>query len=329
MGAPTTGRALVGVSACLLGEEVRHDGGHKRDGFISGPLTRAVELRPVCPEVDIGLGVPREPIELARRGDDLRLVASESGTDLTAAMRSYAEAKVQELDAAGICGYVLKSRSPSCGLGSVPIDDTETGDGLFAAALSGLCELLPLVEETGLVDDDAREVFLQRVLAYRRLRDLFDGEWTIDNLIGHHTRQELLLMAQSPELHSERGRLGAAGGGDPAEVEDSYRRLTMEAFRKKAGPARHADALSHMQGYLQDRVQEAEYRELERKIGLFCDGDCSLSRVLDDFRLLVKKHSVDYLAAQVYLDPQPFELLYPTPPLLNDNQGNSPDAAQG
>ena len=328
MSAPTTGRALVGVSACLLGEEVRYDGDHKLDGFISGPLARAVELRPVCPEVDIGLGVPREPIKLARRGDDLRLVASESGTDLTAAMRSYAEEKVQELDAAGICGYVLKSRSPSCGLGSVPIDGAETGDGLFAAALSKLCELLPLVEETGLVDDDAREVFLQRVLAYRRLRDLFDGEWTIDNLIGHHTRQELLLMAQSPELHSELGRL-VTGGGDPAEVEDSYRRLTMEAFREKAGPARHTGTLSHMQGYLQDRAQEAEYSELERKIGLFCDGDCSLGGVLDDFRLLVKKYSVDYLAAQVYLEPQPFELLCLIPPLLNDNQGNSPDAAQG
>ena len=324
MSPAVTGKALVGVSACLLGEEVRYNGAHKLDDFVCGALARVVDLRPVCPEVDIGLGVPREPIQLTRSNNGTRLVDTESGADLTAAMESYAEAKVRELDAAGICGYVLKARSPSCGLGSVPIDDTETGDGLFAAALSGLCELLPLVEETGLVDDDAREVFLQRVLAYRRLRDLFDGEWTIDNLIGHHTRQELLLMAQSPELHSELGRLVAAGGGDPAEVEDSYRRLTMEAFRKKAGPARHADALSHMQGYLQDRVQEAEYRELERKIGLFCDGEGSLAGVLDDFRHLVKKHSVDYLAEQVYLEPQPIELLE-----LKDNQEDSPDAAQG
>ena len=325
MSAPTTGRALVGVSACLLGEEVRYDGDHKLDGFISGPLARAVELRPVCPEVDIGLGVPREPIKLARRGDDLRLVASESGTDLTAAMRSYAEAKVQELDAAGICGYVLKSRSPSCGLGSVPIDGAEIGDGLFAAALSKLCELLPLVEETGLNGNDSREVFLARVLAYRRLRDLFDGEWTITELVEHHTRQELLLMAQSPELYSELGRLVAdAAGRDPDEVESFYRHLTMKAFREKVDAGQHSTALSHMQGYLRDRAPGEDYGELERKIGLFCDGEGSLAGVLDDFRHLVKKHSVDYLAEQVYLEPQPIELLE-----LKDNQEDSPDAAQG
>ena len=310
MGAPTTGRALVGVSACLLGEEVRHDGGHKRDGFISGPLTRAVELRPVCPEVDIGLGVPREPIELARRGDDLRLVASESGTDLTAAMRSYAEAKVQELDAAGICGYVLKSRSPSCGLGSVPIDGAGGGDGLFAATLRKLCERLPATEETRLEGTADREAFLARVLAYRRLRDLFDGDWKIADLVEHHTRQKLLLMAQSPDLYSRLARLVAeAAGAEPANVESSYRLLTMEAFEQKATAERHSNALEHMRGYLRKTASEADYAGLGRKISSFRDGELELAGVLDDFRRLVKNHSVDYLSLQVYLAPQPAELL--------------------
>ena len=152
MSSAVTGKALVGVSACLLGEEVRYNGAHKLDDFICGELARVVDLRPVCPEVDIGLGVPREPIQLTRsdNGTGTRLVAAESGTDLTAAMESYAEAKVRELDAAGICGYVLKARSPSCGLGSVPIDGAGAGDGLFAATLRKLGGRLPTTEETNL-----------------------------------------------------------------------------------------------------------------------------------------------------------------------------------
>jgi len=310
MSPAVTGKTLVGVSACLLGEEVRYDGDHKLDGFISGPLARAVELRPVCPEVDIGLGVPREPIKLARRGDDLRLVASESGTDLTAAMRSYAEEKVQELDAAGICGYVLKSRSPSCGLGSVPIDGAGAGDGLFAATLRKLCGQLPTTEETGLEGKADREAFLARVLAYRRLRDLFDGDWKLADLVEHHTRQKLLLMAQSPDLYSRLERLVAEAAGDePANVESSYRLLTMEAFEQKATAERHSNALEHMRGYLRKPASETDYAGLGRKISSFRNGELELAGVLDDFRRLVKKHSVDYLSLQVYLEPQPAELL--------------------
>ena len=310
MSAPATARALVGVSACLLGEEVRYDGDHKLDDFVSGALARIVELRPVCPEVDIGLGVPREPIRLESSGNGTRLVASESGTDLTAAMRTYAEAKVRELDTEGICGYVLKSRSPSCGLENVPVAGGSDGSGLFTAALSELCELLPLVEETGLVTDDAREVFLAQVLAYRRLRDLFDGEWAIDQLVDHHTCQKLLLMAYSPELCPQLGRLVAeAADDDPAEVEESYRRLTMEAFSQRPDTGWHSNALDHMRGYLREKISTEEYDELESKIEEYRRGELLLGEVLDVFRHLVRENSVDYLTLQTYLGPQPAELL--------------------
>ena len=305
-----TGKALVGVSACLLGEEVRYNGAHKLDDFICGELARVVDLRPVCPEVDIGLGVPREPIQLTRSENGTRLVAVESGTDLTAAMENYAEAKVRELDAAGICGYVLKARSPSSGLGSGPIDGAGAGDGLFAATLRKLGGRLPTTEETNLEEAADREAFLARVLAYRRLRDLFDGGWKAADLVKHHTRQKLLLMAQSPDLYSQLGRLVAeAAGAEPANVENSYRLLTMEAFEQQATAERHANALEHMQGYLRKPASEADYAGLERKISSFRNGELDLAGVLADFRRLVKKHSVDYLSLQVYLEPQPAELL--------------------
>ena len=310
MSPAVTGKALVGVSACLLGEKVRYNGAHKLDDFVCGALARVVDLRPVCPEVDIGLGVPREPIQLTRSNNGTRLVATESGADLTAAMESYAEAKVRELDAAGICGYVLKARSPSCGLGSVPIDGAGVGDGLFAATLRKLCGRLPTTEETGLEGEAGREVFLARVLAYRRLRGLFDGGWKLADLVEHHARQKLLLMAQSPDLYSRLGRLVAeAAGAEPANVESSYRLLTMEAFEQKTTAERHANALEHMRGYLRKPASEADYAGLERKISSFRNGELDLAGVLDDFRRLVKKHSVDDLSLQVYLEPQPAELL--------------------
>jgi uncharacterized protein YbbK (DUF523 family)/uncharacterized protein YbgA (DUF1722 family) len=305
-----TQKALVGVSSCLLGEEVRYNGRHKLDSFISGALAKAVELKPVCPEVDIGLGVPREPIQLTRTDTGTRLVGVDSGTDLTAAMKSYAEARAAELDAAGICGYVLKSRSPSCGLRSVPVEGGEDTSGLFASVLSERCPLLPMVEETGLETSDDRELFLQQVLACRRLRNLFDREWTIDDLVNHHARQELLLLAQSPEIHSQLGRLVAeAAGKDPAGTETSYTQLTMEAAGGKAGPGRHVNALSHMLDYLRETAEETDYQALEKKIELLSAGETSLLEVLDDFRRLVKLHAIDYLLEQVYLAPHPAELL--------------------
>ena len=305
-----TQKALVGVSSCLLGEEVRYNGLHKLDSFVAGGLAELVELKPVCPEVDIGLGVPREPIQLTRTDTGTRLVGVDSGTDLTAAMKSYAEARAAELDAAGICGYVLKSRSPSCGLGSVPVDGAEDTSGLFASILSERCRLLPLVEETGLQTPGGREVFLQQVLACRRLRDLFDREWTVGELVDHHTRQKLLLLAQSPELHSQLDRLVAgATGKDPGEIETSYRQLTMEASREKAGTGRHVNALSHMLGYLREDAGETGYATLEKKISQLSAGEANLFEVLDDFRRLVKLHSIDYLLCQAYLEPHPAELL--------------------
>ena len=305
-----TRKALVGVSSCLLGEEVRYKGGHKLDSFVAGTLASTVELKPVCPELDIGLGVPREPIELAQRESGTRLVGLDSGTDLTAAMRSYAEARAAELDAAGICGYVLKSRSPSCGLRDVPVQGGKNSSGLFASVLSERCPLLPMVEETGLETAGERELFLQRVLACRRLRDLFDREWSPGDLVSHHTSQKLLLLAQSPAIYSELGRLVAgAAEKDPGEIESSYRRLTMEAAGEETGPGRHVNALSHMLGYLREAAAEAEYEALERRIGRLGTGESDLFEVLDEFRRLVELHSIDYLLCQSYLEPHPAELL--------------------
>ena len=162
----------VGVSACLLGQNVRYDGGHKRDDFVVGLASRSIELVPVCPEVEVGLGTPREPIQLQRDGDLVRLVAPGSGQDHTAAMRRFAEERVRALAELDLCGYVLKKDSPSCGVERVPVwsghEMARDGRGAFAAVLMELLPRLPVVEESALRDPLLRESFLERVRAYRR-----------------------------------------------------------------------------------------------------------------------------------------------------------------
>ncbi len=184
----------VGVSRCLLGERVRYDGGHKRNAFVVEDLAGVVELIPVCPEVEMGMPVPREPIHLVRGRADrsaLRLVGRESGTDYTARARRHAEARVRDLVESGLSGFVLKSRSPSCGLSTTPIavepedatgtgidtgatggdpETVEIGSGMFAHVLRKALPGIPIVDETTLADPCARHAFLVEVATHARLR---------------------------------------------------------------------------------------------------------------------------------------------------------------
>jgi FdhD protein len=165
----------IGISSCLLGEEVRFDGGHKRDPFLIETLAPFVEWVPVCPEVELGLGVPREPVRLVSSAGGTRMVGVESGTDHTDGMRAYARRRVEELAAMDVCGYVLKSKSPSCGLGDVKIHGdngtaSPAGSGLFAAALAERFPDLPIEDESRLADTTTRVRFLERASAYGGLR---------------------------------------------------------------------------------------------------------------------------------------------------------------
>jgi uncharacterized protein YbbK (DUF523 family) len=160
----------VGVSTCLLGEPVRHDAGHKRDEWIAVELGRHFEIVPVCPEVEVGMGVPREPVALVHEGGEVRMRATTSDRDHTRAMRDYAARRAAALAALPISGYVLKSRSPSCGLQNVVIARAQPGRGLFAHALIEALPDLPVVEEEDLRTPAQREQFVRRVTEYARER---------------------------------------------------------------------------------------------------------------------------------------------------------------
>jgi uncharacterized protein YbgA (DUF1722 family)/uncharacterized protein YbbK (DUF523 family) len=311
----STSTIRIGISTCLLGEKVRFDGGHKRDSFLVDTFGRYVEWLPVCPEVDIGLGTPREPIRLARRGDEVRLVGVKSGTDHTDAMRAYAASKTEALATSDLCGYILKKDSPSCGMERVKVYDpnlspAKTGRGVFAEALLQRLPHLPVEEEGRLSDPRIRDNFVERVFAYRRLRDLFSGRWTTGALVRFHTAHKLVLLAHSPKAYAELGRLVAGASSLPRdEVRGRYESELMDALRVVATPKRHVNVLHHMLGYFKDTLDAASRGELVASIEDYGRGLVPLIVPITLVRHHVRVLKAAYLAGQVYLEPHPKELM--------------------
>ena len=305
----------IGVSACLLGEEVRFDGGHKRDLFVVQTLSRFVTFVPVCPEVEIGLGTPREAIRLVDRDGRLHLAGVKSGRDHTDSMLRYGERRTAELAKQGLSGYILKRDSPSCGMERVRVYSAKglparTGRGLFAASLLENLPLLPVEEEGRLQDSRLRENFIERVFAYRRLRYLLGGRWRVGDLVRFHTAEKMLILSHEPRAYQELGRLVAGAKAMPREeVAGSYQAVFMGALSRLATPARHTNVLQHMAGYLKKQLSPAEKRELAEVIGDFRAGLVPLVVPLTLLRHYVRLHQVAYLAGQTYLEPHPKELM--------------------
>ena len=305
----------VGISSCLLGEAVRFDGGHKRDTFLTGTFGRFVEWVPVCPEVECGLGTPRESMRLVRIGNDLRLRTVKTGVDLTGQLAAYAERRVAELASEQLCGYVLKKDSPSCGRERVKVYDardvpTRSGRGLFAARLLERFPDLPVEEEGRLSDPRLRENFVERVFAYARLRDLFNDPWDPGALVRFHSAHKLILMAHSPKTYQQLGRLVAAAGVLPErDVQQPYSRAFMAALTVIATPRRHANVLHHIAGYFKRMLDRESKAELLAAIDAYRQELVPLVVPLTLVRHYVRVHDVSYLAGQLYLEPHPKELM--------------------
>lgn len=305
----------IGVSACLLGEEVRFDGGHKRDDFVTEVLAPFVTFVPVCPEVEIGLGIPRETLRLVRSDDGLRLLMPRSGRDLTEAMRRYAAAKAAEIAGMDLSGYVLKKDSPSCGMERVRAYDrngvpTKSARGLFAEALLAANSLLPVEEEGRLRDPWLRENFIERVFAYGRLKDFFAGPFTLGDLVAFHSREKLLLLAHEPAVYEELGRLVAHAKGQPRNgLARTYQGGFMAGMAKIATTRKQTNVLQHMQGYFKKVLSGAEKAELAALIQDYRTGLVPLVVPLTLIRHYVRMHGVEYLQGQTYLEPHPKELM--------------------
>jgi uncharacterized protein YbgA (DUF1722 family)/uncharacterized protein YbbK (DUF523 family) len=314
---PDRSRVRVGVSACLLGQKVRYDGGHKRDDFVVDTLSRHVTFVPVCPEVELGLGTPRESIRLEKEGGGLRLRGLRSGVDHTDAMERYAQARVRALRSEDLAGYILKKDSPSCGMervkvigrGGVP---TKEGRGLFAERLMADFPLLPVEEEGRLNDPVLRRSFVVRLYAGLRARDLFKGRWSRGAVVEFHTAEKLLLMAHSPEAYRDLGRLVARLKEIPRdEFARRYQERMLSGLKQGATRGQHANVLQHVAGYFKSAADD-DRKEIASAIDDYRRGLLPLEAPLTLLRHHVRRAAEPWLRVQTYFDPCPRELLAET-----------------
>jgi uncharacterized protein YbgA (DUF1722 family)/uncharacterized protein YbbK (DUF523 family) len=303
-----TQRPTIGVSACLAGEKVRYDGTDKRDPWLVQTLGRYATLLPLCPEVAIGLGVPRPPIRLIGPPSARRVVGVEDAAlDVTTALARYA-ARIATAHA-GVDGYVFKSRSPSCGVWDVPVHPRGRGRGGYSAAFMARRPLLPVEEEDGLADPARRDNFIERVFAHRRWRDFLARGATAARLVAFHQAHKLALMAHGETRYRALGRLVAgAGHGALAARLTAYGAQFMAALAVPATRGRHANVLTHAAGFLKKSLDSGDRREIAEAIDAYRRG---ATHWLAPATLLThhfRRWPCPWIAAQVYLTPAPAEL---------------------
>lgn len=315
VGEDATSAIRIGISSCLLGEHVRYDGGHKRDRFLTDVLARYVEWVPVCPEVELGMGTPREPVRLEASNAGPRMVTVKTRIDHTEAMRTFARRRANQLADERLSGYVLKKDSPSCGMQRVKLYrktgvPSTTGRGLFAAALLERLPQLPVEEEGRLCDPKLRENFIERVFAYHRLQDLFASRCRLGDLVGFHTAHKLQLMAHSPRGYRSLGRLVAEARSLPRrELRARYEADFMGAMRKTATPGRHVNVMYHILGYFKKQLDADSRAELLRLIEDYRRELVPLIIPMTLLRHYVRRFDVSYIGQQTYLEPHPKELM--------------------
>ena len=306
----------VGVSACLLGQPVRYDGGHKADPFIIGTLGRYFHWVPVCPEMEIGLGTPRETLRLVGDATAPRLIATVSGRDHTMRMQRFAAQRLLQLAELGLHGYILKSNSPSCGMQGVRVHGSSggrprrDGRGLFAQALMARLPLLPVVEEGHLQGPELREHFIEQVYACHRWHGFLASNPAPRDMVQFHARNKLSLMAHSGPHYQALGRLAArCGEGLNGDFLSAYGGLFMAGLRVRTTRKKHANVLFHLQGYLKRHLGKSDKAALTARIDDYRQGLVPLTAPLDLLRDHFRRCPCPYVEAQTYLNPYPDDLL--------------------
>jgi uncharacterized protein YbgA (DUF1722 family)/uncharacterized protein YbbK (DUF523 family) len=304
----------IGVSSCLLGEEVRWNGGHVHQAYLTKVLGEFFEFVPTCPEIEVGMGVPRPTIRLEASGDRTRLVDPKHGIDWTPAMTKLVRTRAGMVDEDGLSGFILKKDSPTCGPWKVKRYEgghsTRQGVGLFAAALLERYPLLPIEDEGRLNDPALRENFIERVFAFRRLEAVFSSRWSYGDVVAFHTREKLLLRSHDETRYRALGRLVAEGKSQPrVAFAAHYSELFMEALTVRATVSKNTNVLQHIAGHFKGIDEDATRRELAGLIEDYRLGLVPLVVPVTLIRHLVSRFEVAVLADQTYLAPHPKELM--------------------
>lgn len=308
----------IGVSSCVLGDKVRFDGGHKCSRFVADKVSELYKLVPICPEVGMGMAVPRPTIHLRQvlKGGkiDIRLVdTKDAAIDHTQAMSKFitqVKSKIVDLD-----GYIVAAKSPSCGMERIKIYN-ENGDllhrkgvGMYVARMKQLFPNLPIEEDGRLNDKGLRESFFTRVTAHQQFRTQVLEQASVSNLIKFHSRNKFLILAYKQDIYRQLGRVVAhASKGDLQTVLSEYLSLMMLALSRTPSRKKHTNVLMHFQGFFKKHLTKEEKHELAENIEFYRMGLMPLLAPLTLLKHHLKKHPNEYLEQQSFFRPFPLEL---------------------
>jgi uncharacterized protein YbgA (DUF1722 family)/uncharacterized protein YbbK (DUF523 family) len=304
----------IGVSACLLGQPVRFDGGHKHDHYLTDTLGQYLDFVPVCPEVESGFPIPREALRLVGNPQNPRLITSRTNIDYTDHMVDWAEKRVRELETEGLCGFIFKSDSPSSGLMRVKVYNPKgmaekKGVGLFARTFVQHFPLLPVEEEGRLNDPKLRETFIEQIFTLKRWRESLTQGRSMKTLIDFHSRHKLLMLSHSPANAGVMGKLVADGKQMPIQaVYAKYESLLIETLRMKSTIKKNLNVLEHILGYFKKRLSADEKQEMLAIFDRYRDEIIPLIVPVTLLNHYVRKFGEPYLEQQVYLNPHPVAL---------------------
>jgi len=303
----------LGISACLLGEQVRFDGGHKRLAFAVNELAPFVRFEPICPEMAIGLPTPRPALRLVKQGDEeIHLCFSkEGGEELTQQMNDWSAERVKSLH--HLCGYILCAKSPSCGMERVRVYEPDTnnnrkaGMGLFAEKLKAELPWLPVEEDGRLHDPALRENFVGRICALHEFNQMWQRGLTRAQLIAFHSRYKLLMLAHSQEKYRELGPFVASmSQWESLEAfAFEYRNRMMELLSQPASRRNHTNVLMHAQGYFRRQLSSPQRQELAELIDRYRCGVQPLLAPITMLKHYMSQYPHPWLTQQRYFDPYP------------------------
>lgn len=304
----------LGISMCLLGENVRYDGGHKLDRFLTGTLGQFVSYVPVCPEVECGLGIPRESLRLVGDPEAPRLVTTRTSIDHTEKMVAWAKKRVRELEKEELCGFIFKSKSPSSGMERIRVYNekgmpAKNGVGVFARIFMEHFPLIPVEDEGRLHDPVLRENFIERIFTLKRWRETLKNKWRLGNLVDFHSRHKLLILSHSNKHYRIMGKVVATGKGTPMNALcKHYETLLMEALALKATTRKNTNVLNHLMGYFKKQLTPDEKQEVLEIIEEYRQDFIPLIVPVTLINHYTRKYNQPYLSTQVYLKPHPIDL---------------------
>jgi len=307
-------RIKLGISTCLLGKKVRYDGGHKLDHFLTDTFGQYVDYVPVCPEVECGLGTPREAMRLEGDPENPRLVTTHTQIDLTDRVLKWAKKRVRGLEKENLAGFIFKNRSPSSGMERVKVYNKKgmpllKGRGIFAKVFMEHFPRTPAEEDGHLHDPKIRENFIERVFTLKCWRETRKKKKHLAGLIDFHTKNKLLILSHSEKHYRMMDRMVAEGKSRPIKgLFRNYETFLMDALKLKTTFRKNVNVLQHMMGFFKKELTADEKQELLEIIQKYHEGAIPLIVPVTLFNHFVRKYHQPYLEKQTYLNPHPIAL---------------------